>query len=266
MGWRAGICHDCVTPSCQEWEIHRFPLHRAISRRSLWEHAFDGRHEPQGQVAEAVIAAEAIKLGVPVLRPISEHGRYDLIFDLSSRLLRVQCKWGNRKGGVVAANLGGNYLSPSGYVRSTYGTDEIDAIAIYCGALDECYLLPIALVEGQSTVHLRLTPARNGQRAGLHFASDYSLSGAVAQLGERWRGTPEATGSSPVSSTAQAMTGPGIVGSHEFRCLFGWYAQQAAAGHEILFTRRGKPYVRLVPARDQPDLESAAGNGGSAEP
>src|SRR3954470_18390785 len=60
-------------------------------------------------------------------RPMSEHGRYDLIFDLGPRLLRVQCKWGNRKGGVVAANLGGNYLRPNGYVRSTYGADEIDA-------------------------------------------------------------------------------------------------------------------------------------------
>ncbi len=172
----------------------------------------------------------------------------------------------NRKGDVVAANLGGSYLSPSGYVRSTYGADEIDAIAIYCGALDECYPLPIGLVEGQSTVHLRLAPTRNGQRAGLHFASEYSFSGAVAQLGERWRGTPEATGSSPVSSTPQPAPGPDIVGSHEFRCLFGWYAQRAAAGNAILVTRRSKPYVRLLPARDQLELNDVANHGGPAGP
>jgi prevent-host-death family protein len=48
--------------------------------------------------------------------------------------------------------------------------------------------------------------------------------------------------------------------------LFGWYAQRAAAGHEILVTRRGKPYVRLVPAREQLALKPSPRNGGSAEP
>jgi PD-(D/E)XK endonuclease len=202
----------------------------------------------KGAVAEAKIAAAAIELGIPVLKPMSEHGRYDLVFDLGERLLRVQCKWANRKGDVVSVYVGGSYLSASGYVRSTYAADEIDAVAAYCGDLDECYLLPIELVAGQSGVHLRLAPARNGQRAGLHFAKQYLLSGAVAQLGERRHGMAEATGSSPVSSTSQARAGAEIVGAHDFRCLFGWYAQQAAAGHEILVTRRGKPYVRLLAA------------------
>ena len=223
-----------------------------------------GNHK--GAVAEAKIAAEAIELGVPVLMPLSEHGRYDLIFDLGTRLLRVQCKWGNRKDDVVAAQLGGNYLSPNGYVRSTYDVEEIDAIAIYCGELDECYLLPIEEVAGQTSIHLRLAPAKNGQRAALHFAADHLLSGAVAQLGERRHGMAEATGSSPVSSIPQAASGPDVVGAHDFRCLFGWYAQRAAAGHEILVTRRGKPYVRLIPAREQLALDSGDRNGGPARP
>jgi prevent-host-death family protein len=77
----------------------------------------------------------------------------------------------------------------------------------------------------------------------------------------------EATGSSPVSSTPKAGEGTEVVGAHDFRCLFGWYAQQAAGGHEILVTRRGKPYVRLLPARDQLDLDTSATNdGGPAGP
>jgi prevent-host-death family protein len=214
-----------------------------------------GNHK--GAVAEAKIAAAAIELGVTVLKPMSEHGRYDLVFDVGGRLLRVQCKWANRKGDVVSVYVAGSYLSPSGYVRSTYAANEVDVIAAYCGELDECYLLPIELVAGQCSVHLRLAPARNGQRAGLHFAGDHLISGAVAQLGERRHGMAEATGSSPVSSTPQTVPASEIVGAHDFRCLFGWYAQRAAAGHEILVTRRGKPYVRLVPARDQLPLESS---------
>jgi len=41
------------------------------------------------------------------------------------------------------------------------------------------------------------------------------------------------------------------VGAHQFRNHFGWYMERAAAGEEILVTRRGKPCVRLVPAHAQ---------------
>jgi prevent-host-death family protein len=57
-----------------------------------------------------------------------------------------------------------------------------------------------------------------------------------------------------------------VVGAHDFRCLFGWYAQRASAGHEILVTRRGKPYVRLLSAREQLPLEPSVENGGPAGP
>jgi prevent-host-death family protein len=219
-------------------------------------HKETGNHK--GAVAEAKIAAAAIELGIPVLKPMSEHGRYDLVFEVGNQLLRIQCKWANRKGDVVTINIGGSYLSPNGYVRSTYGPDEIDAIEAYCGDLGRCYLLPIELVAGQYTIQLRLAPARNAQRASLHWEAEYQLSGAIAQLGERCRGTAEVAGSSPASST-EPRPGSGDanqVGAHEFRNLFGWYAERAAAGEEFLITRRGKPYVRLTPA--QPSLPIAA--------
>jgi hypothetical protein len=47
---------------------------------------------------------------------------------------------------------------------------------------------------------LRLSPALNNQRLGVHWAAEYAFPGAVAQLGERHTGSVEATGSSPVSS------------------------------------------------------------------
>jgi antitoxin (DNA-binding transcriptional repressor) of toxin-antitoxin stability system len=46
------------------------------------------------------------------------------------------------------------------------------------------------------------------------------------------------------------------VGAHEFRNLFGWYAERAA-GEEFLITRRGKPYVRLTAAHSQLATASA---------
>ena len=41
----------------------------------------------KGAIAEAEIAAAAVRTGVPVLRPMAEHGRYDLVFEIGRSLL-----------------------------------------------------------------------------------------------------------------------------------------------------------------------------------
>jgi prevent-host-death family protein len=46
-------------------------------------------------------------------------------------------------------------------------------------------------------------------------------------------------------------------GCHQFRNHFGYYLEQAAAGHEIEISRRGRPYARLVPATEmRPDARA----------
>ena len=76
--------------------------------------------------------------------------------------------------------------------------------------LNRGFYLPIEEVAGMSTVHLRLTPARNNQKALIKMAEDYDLAtmighlGAVAQLGERRHGMAEVRGSIPLSSTPEA--------------------------------------------------------------
>jgi prevent-host-death family protein len=218
----------------------------------------------KGAVAEIKIAAAAVELGIPVLAPLTEHGRYDLAFEIGSRLLRVQCKWAalDRAAGVVKVYLQTSCCTPAGYVRTSYAEDEIDLIAAYCGALDRCYLLPAALVARRSAIHLRLSAARNGQRACINLASDFEFAGAVAQLEERRHGMAEARGSSPLSSTPPVDdSARRSVGAHEFRERFGYHLERAAGGEEILITRHGRPFVGLVPLQR---LVDAADSGGSS--
>lgn len=212
-------------------------------------------HNPnrKGNVAELAIAKEAASLGLSVFAPMTEHERVDLVLGIGGRLLRVQCKWANSKDGVIAVHLAGSRRGPNGYIRRNYSPTEVDAIGVYCGDLDRCFLVPIGVVAGQWAMQLRLIPPRNGQRAALHFADEYDL-GAVAQLAERYRGTVEAGGSNPPSSTNQEISSKADfeeVGAHQFRNHFGYYAERAAAGTEILVSRRGKPHVRLGPARSR---------------
>jgi prevent-host-death family protein len=234
----------------------------------LREHTFVNSNQ-KGNVAELAIAAEAARLGLAVLKPLSEHGRYDLVFAVGMHMLRVQRKWGTLTGDVVFARVGSCYHSPTrGYVKTTYEASEVDLIAIYCEELTCCYLLPVELVTGQSRIQLRLKPAKNNQRAALNLAAHYEFRGAIAQLEERLTGSQEVAGSSPASSTLELESAIRAsfsshdrledlkkeVGMDEFYAKLAHYVRQAEAGGEFLVTRWGHPVARLGPAAQSQTL------------
>ena len=203
----------------------------------------------KGAIAETEILARATRLGVPVLMPVAEHGRCDLVLDVGGKLWRVQCKWGSlsKSRDVIAVHTCTSRRSANGYVRTSYTTDEVDLFAVYCGELDRAFLLPAERFAGNYLVSLRLTPPRNGQRACINLAEDYDFDGAIAQLGERLHGMQEVAGSSPASSTSCVATSI-TIGSETFRKALGQWLERAAAGQEILVTYRGRARVRMTAA------------------
>jgi hypothetical protein len=142
----------------------------------------------KGAAAEAEIAAAATRLGLVVLRPLSDGGRYDLAIDTGQRLLRVQCKWAARQGEVILAHCRTSRHTPGGYRRTTYSADEIDAIALYSPDTDNCYLIPAHEVEDCATISLRLGPTRNNQTVKVRWAKDYEIERSITQ---RWASTPD---------------------------------------------------------------------------
>ncbi len=155
----------------------------------------------KGAIAEAEVAAAAVRLGIEVYRPMQEGGRYDLILGVGPDLVRTQVKWANREGDVVVVRGRTSRLTPHGYVRTSYSASEIDGVAAWCPDTGDCYFVPIADIDGSRLHHLRLAPARNNQELLVHWASEYRL-GAIAQLGERSAGSRKVGGSSPPSSTS----------------------------------------------------------------
>ena len=145
----------------------------------------------KGAVAEQAIVLAAMKAGIPVLRPVAEHGRTDLALDIDGDLLRVQFKRGrlSASGDVVIVMLRTSRCTAHGHVRRTYERGEVDLFAVYCGELDRSFLLPAELFVGRQHVSLRLTPSRNGQRACINLADTFTFDGAVAQLARamRWQ-------------------------------------------------------------------------------
>ena len=169
--------------------------------------------DQKGNIAEAAITAAAIKLGVDVYRPLVEGARYDLIFDIGARLLRVQCKWAARHGDILIIRCYSSRRGVGGrIVCRRYTNDEVDAFAAYSDDTDRCYLLPVPLWADRRQLHLRLAAARNNQKAGTHWAADFEFpatlghsQGAIAQLGERLDGIQKVAGSSPAGSIRGAV-------------------------------------------------------------
>ena len=86
--------------------------------------------DQKGAIAELAIARNAAELEIGVWSAYTVE-RYDLIFDLRPRLVRVQCKWASRHGDVVVVPCYTNRRSREGLIRRFYSADEIDAYAAY---------------------------------------------------------------------------------------------------------------------------------------
>jgi hypothetical protein len=136
--------------------------------------------DQKGAVAEAAIAHAALELGIGVARPLGDQ-RYDLIFDLRARLVRVQCKWACRQRDVIVIRCYSSRRSADGFLRQVYGAEEVDAFAAYCADVGRCYFLPLDAVPPSGAVQLRLAPPLNKQRRRIRRAEEYELAATLGR-------------------------------------------------------------------------------------
>ena len=208
----------------------------------------------KGAVAEQAIVRAATRLRVPVWRPVSEHGRADLVLEIGGKLWRVQVKWGrlNAAGDVVIVSLLTSRCTPHGHVRRMYAEDEVDLFAVYAGELDRCFLLPAEPLANKTVIYLRLTPSRNGQQACINLADSFDFAGAVAQLARASRWQREGQGFESPQLHPDAPDAAVTVAADVCRTAFGYWLDRVAAGRDAVVTRRGKPMIRLTAAVPAP--------------
>lgn len=96
------------------------------------------------------------------------HGR-----EVDGRFVRVQCKTGRLRDGVIRFNTVSTRSNRTDVLRRGY-EGEVDAFAIWCPQNEMGYFVPVAdLTTGIGT--LRVAPAANNQRRGVRWAEDYAL-------------------------------------------------------------------------------------------
>ena len=138
--------------------------------------------DQKGASAELAIAHLAAELGVGVFKPLTDGERYDLIFDLRPRLVRVQCKTAVQSGSVLKIPCYSSRRSRDGFVKRCYDATEVDAIAAYSPELGRYYYLPLSEIPGRSYVQLRLQPCGNNQRERINWAANFLLDARLTAL------------------------------------------------------------------------------------
>lgn len=130
----------------------------------------------KGDLAELKVATDLIDRGCRISIPYGEDCDYDLIADYHGRLHRVQVKYTRSDGRVIVIRCRSHSLT-NGKVRVTklYTASMVDWIAVYDCTTERCYYCPSRELgaAGRNILHLRLQPARNGQRIGIREAKAY---------------------------------------------------------------------------------------------
>ena len=133
-----------------------------------------------GNITELEVLTYITKLGYQVSIPFGDRERYDQIWDINGKLLRVQVKTSHEidDGAAVAFSCRSSQRSKGKTKNTRYRDTEIDYFAtIWQG---RCYLVPIQ--ETSTEKVLRFAPPKNGQIKGITFAKDYEFEKVVNKI------------------------------------------------------------------------------------
>lgn len=127
-----------------------------------------------GLRTEAHITGELVRRGYSVLLPFGVNQRYDLVLDQGDQFVRVQCKTGRLRKGVVEFNAVSIRSNTREVIQRGY-EGEVDLFLVYCPDTDRIYSVPIEEVSSSRLGYLRVAPTRNGQAQGVRWARDFEL-------------------------------------------------------------------------------------------
>jgi hypothetical protein len=134
-----------------------------------------------GDLGVAKVHADLVSKGFTVLFPATEHAPFDLVAYAAGTFHRIQVKYRSARAGAVKVTFRSMWADRNGTHVTPTDKDAIDIVGIYCPESDECYyVLPAA--HGAS-VTLRITPSKNGQRAGVWDAAAYRTLPSEATTG-----------------------------------------------------------------------------------
>ena len=133
-----------------------------------------------GNITELEVLTYITKLGYQVSIPFGDRERYDQIWDIKGKLLKIQVKTSRSKndGESILFSCRSNTRKDGKIQHSRYTKEEIDYFATFWEG--KCYMIPVE--ETSVGKMLRFTPPKNGQIKGINFAKDYLVEEVLKTL------------------------------------------------------------------------------------
>ncbi|MBV8081451.1 MAG: endonuclease [Candidatus Eremiobacteraeota bacterium] len=147
----------------------------------------------RGDVAEQAAVLEALKHGWSVLRPIGDHLPYDLVFDISGRLVKVQvkCAWFDQPSQNYVADNRRTKTNRRQMVREPYRESDFDYALVYLPEKNVFYVYPVSVFIGfGSEIHMVETERRQRKPRSAAYRDAWNLIAPWAPQGEISVGTP----------------------------------------------------------------------------
>ena len=140
-----------------------------------------GNTNAAGKAAEAVVVAEFVKAGFPVLLPFGADRRYDLVVETGGRFLRVQCKNASEcRGGTVLRFHARSIRYQAGTRIEKSYRGQADQFAAYAPSTRQVYVLAVDEVP-ETDARLRLAPGGHNNQHVVRLAEDYTLEAWAAR-------------------------------------------------------------------------------------
>jgi hypothetical protein len=116
-----------------------------------------------GLRSELALTNAYVQLGYAVFLPVGHNHRCDLVVEHGDRLLRVQCKTGRLRGGVIRFSTQSVRCNSRDAIRRSYA-GEVDGFAVWCPQNATGYYVPIEdVASGIAT--LRVAPTATTRSA-----------------------------------------------------------------------------------------------------
>lgn len=128
----------------------------------------------KGNLTELEVLTYMTRLGYQVSVPFGDRERYDQIWDVHGKLLKVQVKtasWVDESNTAIKFSCRSSQRSHGKTKNTRYQEGEIDYFATFWDG--QCYLVPLAETSNEKI--LRFEPPKNGQVKGITFADTYKV-------------------------------------------------------------------------------------------
>ena len=125
-----------------------------------------------GNITELEVQTYVTRLGIQVSIPYGDRSRYDQIWDVNGKLLKIQVKHANEKLGTIEVKCRSVVHRNGKHVSLRYTKDQIDGIATFYK--NKCYFIPVEKTT-RNVKTLRFGTPKSNIESTVNWAEDYEV-------------------------------------------------------------------------------------------